>query len=184
MRAFLVALAAFALAASAAAHQQTTLGGNHSPSVMSFSWNPDDPLRGQPVSVGAALYPSIQATTVVLTYCRATEYACAPAIELVQSQGGWVGEIPATTQSEKFLQRTTWVGLNLTIKHQNGTIERSPLADWPARPLELPQEAGYYYWYQLPPPETSKADTPGPALAAVLGLLALATFGARRRLRR
>lgn len=151
----------------------------HSPHVVSFSWEPREPGRGQAVAVHATVH-SEGVREVVLEVCRVQAYSCKQPVamkpgELQEGAQPFSAENP---WDGRFLRDTTDVGLALLLRFENGTQERSPIDHWPQRPADLPAEAAPYYYYRLPPPAQ---NAPVPAAAALAGLLiAAAAVGGRR----
>lgn len=153
-------------AAAHAAHESQT--GNHSPNVAEVAMIPAEPKRGEAVSVYAILKSAAGVDHVVVTSCRVQNYACRLPLTMQavpKTNGTFYASFPWDPQ---FFRGVTDVGFSLVLRYSNGTEEKSPVADFPARPSALPAEAGAYYFLHFPP-EPAKSPSFGwmaPALCA------------------
>lgn len=136
----------------------------HGPDVAEAWHEPDSPRRGESVRVRLVLNESATVKNIVLTYCRAERYACAPsvAMESNPTDGSYQATIP---WHPGFFEGVEHVGYNFTLKHGDGNATFSPKDYWPFRPDSLPPEAGIYYFYKL---EGKIPHTPVPSLLAAL----------------
>lgn len=144
-------------------------GGIHSPNVVDAEHSPKAPDRRQDVGVLLDVEPEAALKDVILTYCRAEIYACAPSQEMTEAgPDRFQGRI---VWDGRFFAEARNVGYKFTLRFANGSVEHSPLQHWPSRPAVLPEGAGIYYWYPLPPP-------PGAAAPGVLATGLLLVMGA------
>lgn len=144
--------------------------GIHSPNVADVEHSPEGPERGQDVEIVLEVQPDAALEAVILTYCRAENYACAPSQEM-EPDG-----------ADRFRGKIVWhgpffadarnVGYKFTLRFENDSDEQSPLQHWPSRPPVLPEGAGIYYWYALPPPTGGAA--PGLNSAGLFFAIAVA----------
>lgn len=147
----------------------------HGPNVLDAWHEPEAPLRGQDVRVHVRLEPASKVEHVVLTYCRAEEYACAPSVSMTPSSGSnYSATIPWRGD---FFRGVEHVGYNFTLQYPDGNKTYSPLGYWPYRPASLPPEAGIYYFYKLPREE---ARTTAPSMLASLLMFTLVVALKRR----
>ncbi len=150
----------------------------HSPSVLAAVHAPEAPAAGEDVPVRLQVTEALEVNTVALLYCRAERYVCAQPV-LMERHGA-----PAATYEAKIPWRPSFfrdvenVGYAFIVRHANGTVERSPTADWPATPPSMPErEEGFYYFYRISPTvDAAEADAPAGATftALVFGLAAVA----------
>lgn len=146
---------------------------NHSPSVADFFWSPREPARGEPMRATLTLNGSYELDGVLLRICRAQNYACRVPIEMTDTQREGVrpqfaADVP---WDGRFYKGVSEVGFAVILQFANGTEEISPRAPWPG-PVDLPEGAGTYYFFDLPeePPNVAGPSLIVAALAVVAAL--------------
>jgi hypothetical protein len=180
MRRLVPLLALLVLASSPVAGHadQSWPPGNHSGHVADFFWEPRSPERGQDMRATLTLKDPPELDAVILRVCRVQGYACRAPIELKalspdDARPQYTADLP---WDGRFYRHVTEVGIAVVLDFPNGTTEESPAAPWPG-PVDLPEGAGTYYFFDLPP---EPAGASGPSLWLV-ALVVLALAAGRKR---
>lgn len=150
--------------------------GAHSPSIRGAAHFPNGDLeRGQDVRIVVGLHAGTTVDGVRLVYCRVEGYLCAAPLSMQLKHGApgqdqsWETVIPWDRPEEnrpaRFWSGVTHVGYTLTLIHSNGTIESSPIENFPETPAGFTSDAKYYF-YTLPP-EPKRGIPMGTAMAAI-----------------
>lgn len=153
---------------------------NHSPSVRGAYWTPMEPARDQEINVTVQLQPDVEANRTLLRICRVEAYACRNPIEMTPTPSDFAPNLygAIVPWEPQFYEDVTTVGIAVLVRHANGTEEESPAENWPDTPAGLPEGAGRYYFYSLPPPVP---DVPAPTVIVVLAAIAASALALRRR---
>lgn len=152
-------------------------GDPHSANVRTIWWDPSNPQRDQAVNVHLLLYDGRNVSQVLLIQCRVQSYACKQPVVMTRAADAARYDASVAWDAS-FMRGVTQAGYQVLLKYANGTEEKSPVMDWPSRPVDLPPEAGFYYYYSLPP---EPGDSPAPAFLGVLA--AVTVLALARRLR-
>jgi len=139
--------------------------------------DPIHPARGADVTMRVRVVSDAGTpTSVVLTYCRVQNYACAAPVNMTPAPGGEYSAI--VPWRDTFFRSVRDVGYSFIIRFADGSSEHSPIANWPATPSDLPKVDATYYFYSLP---EEAHRTPTPWWIAAAAIVCASLVRARRR---